>query len=169
MSNLWKILNAPLIVVIIALSIWPILTVLSSGVAVKLGMKQISEAVSEEVVKPFQKMGSEQDDKLKKEARVLEKVVVSNIGFAPTSWPGKVKIIGTITNNSGKTVKGIYITSSLYQMDRLINVNDKWLARLKVINPGASADFSFTTDVEEGQNKENLKVKVKVADLGILE
>jgi hypothetical protein len=63
MNNLWKILNAPLVVVLIALSAWPILTVLSSGIAIKLGIEQISEAVSEEVIEPFTKMGIEQDER----------------------------------------------------------------------------------------------------------
>ncbi len=98
MNNFWKILNSPIVVVLIAFSVWPILTVLSSGVAIKLGIERISEAVSQEVVKPFQKMGKSQDEKLRMEANVLENISVSNVGFAPTSWPGKVKIIGTITN-----------------------------------------------------------------------
>ena len=63
MSKLWKILNTPLVVVLIALSVWPILTVLSGGLAVKLGVQQIAETVSEEVVEPFQNMSSEQDEK----------------------------------------------------------------------------------------------------------
>ncbi len=65
MNNFWRILNSPIVVVLIAFSVWPILTVLSSGIAVKLGIEQISEAVSQEVVKPFQKMGDSQDEKLK--------------------------------------------------------------------------------------------------------
>jgi len=169
MKQLWKILNAPLVVVVIAISIWPILTVLSSGVAVELGVDQISEVVSEEIVKPFQNMGAEQDEKLKIEVDVLEKLIVSNVTFAPSSWKGKVKIIGTITNNSTEVVKSVHITSSFYRDNTLINVKESWLTQIKVIKPGASVDFTFTAEVEDGQDKENLEVKVKVADLDILE
>jgi hypothetical protein len=169
MNNFWKFLNTPLVVVIIALSIWPILTVLSSGIAVKLGIKQISEAVTAEVVKPFQEMGTEQDEKLRIEADAIKKITISNVRFAPTSWKGKAKIIGTITNNSTKTVKGIHLTASLYENNELVNVNDEWLARLKLLSPKTSADFNFTTDIAEGENTDNLNVSVNIADLSILE
>ena len=169
MNKLWKILNAPLIVVLIAFAAWPILTVLSGGIAVKLGIEQISEAVSEGVIEPFTKMGIEQDEKLKKEAMVINKIVVSNVGFAPTSWAKKVKVIGTLINNSNQTVKSINITASFYQGDKLVNVNEEWLSKLKVINAGASSNFSFKADVEEGQGANNLKVQIKVSDLEILE
>ena len=169
MNKLWKILNAPLIVVLIAFAAWPILTVLSGGIAVKLGIEQISGAVSEGVIEPFTKMGIEQDEELKKEAMVINKIVVSNVGFAPTSWAKKVKVIGTLINNSNQTVKSINITASFYQGDKLVNVNEEWLSKLKVINAGASSDFSFQADVEEGQGANNLKVQIKVSGLGILE
>lgn len=169
MSKLWKILNTPLVVVLIALSVWPILTVLSGSLAVKLGIQQIAEAVSEEVVKPFQNMSSEQDEKHKIEADVLNKMVVSNIAFAPTSWTGKLKVIGTITNNSTHSVKGLHISSSVYQHDTLVNVNDDWLSNLKFIGPKAAENFNFQIDVEEGQGKDTLEVKVKVSRLELLE
>ena len=161
--------NSPLVVVLIALAAWPILTVLSGGIAVKLGIEQISEAVSEGVIKPFTEMGVEQDEELKKEAMVINKIEVSNVGFAPTSWAKKVKVIGTLINNSNQTVKSINITASFYQGDKLVNVNEEWLSQIKVINAGASSDFSFQADVEEGQSANNLKVQIKVSGLGILE
>jgi hypothetical protein len=145
------------------------LTVLSSGIAVKLGIEQISEAVSEEVVKPFQELGSEQDEKLKNMVGVLDKVNVSNVSFAPSSWSGKAKVIGTITNNSVKSIKGIHITTSLRRSNKLINVKDSWLTKIKVLTPGASADFNFMMEIEEGQNTDDLSMSVKVVDLGVLE
>lgn len=169
MSKFWKIINSPLIVVLIALSIWPILTVLSGSLAVKLGVQQIAETVSEEVVEPFQNMSSEQDEKHKNEIDVLKKMTVSNIAFAPTSWTGKLKIIGTITNNSTHAVKGLHVSSSVYQNETLVNVNNDWLSNLKYISPNASADFTFNIDVEEGQGKDNLNVEVKVSKLELLE
>ncbi|NIP31966.1 MAG: hypothetical protein GTO02_21065 [Candidatus Dadabacteria bacterium] len=169
MSSFWKFLNSPLIVVLIALAIWPVLTVLSSTFALKLGIDQISQTVSEEVVKPFQNMGSQQDEKLKAEFEVLKNINVSNVSFAPTSWSGKAKIIGTLTNNSRKTVKGIHLTASLKKDGKLINVNNEWLSRIKAISPGSSVDFSFTVDLPEGESLDSLIASVKVADLGILE
>ena len=168
MNKLWKILNAPLIVVLIAFAAWPILTVLSGGIAVKLGIEQISGAVSEGIIEPFTEMGIEQDEELKKEAMVINKIEVSNIGFAPTSWAKKVKVIGTLINNSSQTVKSINITASFYQGDKLVNVNEEWLSRIKVLKAGASSDFSFQADVEEGQGANNLKVQIKVSGLEIL-
>jgi hypothetical protein len=82
---------------------------------------------------------------------VINKIIVSNVSFAPISWPKKVKVIGTLTNNSNQTVKSINITALFYQGDKLVNVNEEWLSKLKLINAGASSDFSFQADVEEGQ------------------
>lgn len=169
MTKLWKILNAPIVVVLLALALWPIFTVLSSSAALKLGAEQISKTVSKEVVKPFQHMNSEQDQKLKSELQILEKVVASDIGFAPTSWPGKIKVIGTIANNSDKTIKRLQISASFRKNGKLVNVNDEWLSRVKAISPGSSIDFNFTTDIAEGETTEGLNVSVTVVDLGILE
>jgi len=168
MSKLWKVLNAPLVVVLLALAIWPIFTVLSSVVAVRVGVEKISEAVSQEIVKPFQKMGSEQNKKLKSEFQTLEKVLVSNVGFAPAPWDGKIKVIGTITNNSDKTVKDIHLSASFRRAEKLVNVNNEWLSNVKAIGPNSSIDFNFTTELAEGETTEGLNVSVKVVDLGVL-
>lgn len=169
MSNFWKFLNSPLVVVVIAFSIWPILTVLSSGVAVKLGIQQISEAVSEEVVKPFKNFGANQDKKTIAEAKILDNIVLSNVSFAHTTWKGNVKIIGTLTNNSNKIIKSIHLLSSLYQDGKLANVEEKWLSNVKILKPNSSVNFTFTTSISEGQNKDNLVPKIQVANMSIVE
>jgi len=169
MSNFWKFLNAPLIVVLIALTTWPVLTALSGALALKIGLKQISETISEEVVDPFKKLGSEQDEKLKAELEILNSITISNVDFAHSPWPRRARVIGTITNNSQKTIKDIHISVLSHRSGKLVNVDDERLSKIKALSPQSSTYFNYETDLAEGETTQGLEVSIKVVDLSILE
>jgi len=103
---------------------------------------------------------------LKLEADLIDKLSVSNIGFAPSIWPGRIKIIGTINNNTDKIIKRVNITSSFYHKRRLVNVKDESLTNLRLLKPGDSSDFCFDAHIEDGQTQDNLNVKIRVAGIG---
>lgn len=169
MNKLWKFLNSPLLVVLIALLLWPILTALTGGIAMKIGIRQMAQTVSDEVSKAFQGMGDSQDEELKKTADILNKVSITNVRAAPTSWPNKIKVVGTITNRYEDTVKSIHLLVSLYKENTLVNVDKAWLSNVKLLKPGASSNFFVTSDLEEGQDPASMRVEIKVSDIGILE
>ena len=78
MGKLWNFLNSPLIVVLVALSIWPILLALTSAYSMKIGIQEMAGAIGSEVVAPFKKMGQQQDEKLKKELKIIDEYTLSN-------------------------------------------------------------------------------------------
>ena len=167
MNKIWGFLNSPLIVVIIALAVWPIFGALSGTYALKLGMKEIAKTVSNEVVNPMKSMQEGQDAKLNKILELKKDIEILNVGYAPAPWPSKLKVIGTIKNNSEETIKSINIISSFYQGDKLVDVKEDWLHKIKALRPGEAANFTFNKDIEEGAPKE-MTVVVKISDFSIL-
>jgi len=168
MKKVWNVLNSPLVVVVIALAIWPIFTALSGAYALKFGINEIASSVSNEVIAPFKQMGDDQDEEIKIIIEEMKKVEVSNIAFAPNKWPGKIKVIGTIKNNSELTIKSINITSSFYRSGKLVDVTNEWLHRIEALKSGESADFTFDKDLEKDEVQEGLSTEVKVSSFKIL-
>lgn len=169
MKNIWTVLNSPLVVVITALAIWPIFTALSGTYALKFGIKEIASSVSNEVVEPFRNINNEQEEELKNIIEILKDIEVNNVNFAHSSWPGKIKVIGTINNKSNHTVSHVNISSSFYKDGKLVDVKNDWLSQIKAILPGQSENFTFDKDIQENDNIDLYTTEIKVSSISILQ
>ena len=168
MKKVWSVLNSPLVVVLIVLISWPIFTALSGAYALKFGLNEIASSVSNEVIAPFKQMGVEQDDELKIIIAEMKNIEVSNVSYAQSKWPGRVKVIGTIKNNTGSTIKSINITSSFYRAEKLVDVTNEWLSGIKALRPGESSDFTFDKELAKDEQIEGLSAQLKVSSFEIL-
>lgn len=171
MEKIWKFLNAPLVVTLAAITAFPILIGLTAGIASEIWLEDVTEAVAEEVVSPFKNMGAEQNKEKLEKLAILKELSVSNVRFAPTTWDEKAKVVGTITNKSDKTLDGFHLTVSLYEGDRLVNVEDEWLAHARPLLPGESNNFGLMIDVEKEAKDtviEKMTPKVQVARFSIV-
>ncbi len=169
MARLWKFLNSPLIVVLIALSIWPILLAVTSAYSMKFGIKELAGTIGSEVVQPFKEMSNAQDEKLKKELKIIDNIAISNVKFVPSQWKNRQRVIGQLTNNSDATVKTIKIIVSYYAKDKsLIDVGDEWLSSIKALRPKETTPFSVNRSVDEN-GKPADSVKIKIGDLTMVE
>ena len=75
----------------------------------------------------------------------------------------KVTVIGGkkhITDNSNKIIKSIYLSSSLYQAQKLVNVEEKWLSNIKLLKPNSSINFAFFLPISKVQSKDSLTPKI---------
>jgi hypothetical protein len=72
MKKTWSVLNSPLVVVLVALAVWPIFTALSGAYALKFGINEIASSVSNEVIAPFKQMGDEQKEELSTEIKISD-------------------------------------------------------------------------------------------------
>lgn len=168
MGKLWNFLNSPLIVVLVALSIWPILLALTSAYSMKIGIQEMAGAIGSEVVAPFKKMGQQQDEKLKKELNIIDNIAVSNVKFVPSDWKNRQKVIGQLTNKSDATAKTIKVIVSYYAKDKgLIDVGNEWLSSIKALRPGETTSFTMNRSV--GEQGPADKVEIKIGDLTLVE
>lgn len=140
MKKVWKILNAPLVVVVIAILIWPTITIFSGSYAIS---KQIDQVASS--VKNAFKGNSDSQLKKTREYIEIRKVIsIKNARVMPGDWKNKEKVIATIKNGSVKNIKTIRIGASYYdKAGELIDVGDEWLHSIKVLGPGESVDIKF--------------------------
>ncbi len=172
---IWKAINSPIVVVIIALTIWPLLTVVMFSFTVpkiKKGFGEITTAITS----PFTQMDQESEKKALEKLETLKLVKVINVKKAPSSWSRQEKVIGTIVNNSDKTLKSIKVNTSFYNVEGdLIDVENKWLHSLGFILPKQSVDFSFKRELGVHKESEEIltsrksaSVKISVSDFDIV-
>ncbi|MGD8527043.1 MAG: FxLYD domain-containing protein [Thioalkalispiraceae bacterium] len=173
MQAVWKFLNAPLIVVLIALAIWPLLTVYSGSYALSKEVKNITNTVTG----AFSSMGNKQKQKSQAMLAVKKQLALSNIKIGTSSWKHQEKIIGTISNNSDKNIKSLHIAVSAYDAnDQLMDVDNSWLSNIKILSAGESIDFSYNRSLgqhnaaeEELARHRASRVKVVVTGFDIIE
>ena len=169
MKTIWQILNAPLVVVLIALIGWPIFLAMSSAYALKIGIKDVISTVNSEIVNPFQAISSKQKDQNKVVTEVLKKVEVTNTKVLPSSWPGKEKVIGSITNRADKTISSIKLTASYYDGENvLVDVGHEWLSNISSIESGQSREFTFDRSLGSQGGGDTSSGAMKAASVKIL-
>ncbi len=174
---IWEALNSPLVVVSIALTIWPLVTVaMFSFTAPKI--KQGFEEITSEITSSFMQIGQESEKKALEKLNTLKLLEVINVKTVPSSWPTKEKVIGTIVNNSDKTLKSIKVNASFYDVQgNLIDVENEWLHSLGFILPKQSVDFSLKREIgvykkpedeEILASRKSASVKINVSDFDIV-
>lgn len=179
-ASIWKVINSPIIVVILALTIWPILTTLTASFAVSNIKKAVVDAtggIVDAIKEPFMQMGQENKVEKFEKLNIIKVLEVKNIKTAPASWPKNEKIIGTILNNSDKTLTSFHINASFYDKEgNLIDVVNQWLSSLGFVLPNQSIDFSFERSL--GSHKESEddlisrksgSIKIIISDFDIVE
>ena len=172
MSNLWKILNAPIVVVLIALAVWPALGAYTGFKVIETGTVKVKNAIKD----GFSQAAGDQDKKLEAKIKLLANIDVKNIKSVRSGWKGKEKIVAEIVNNTDKTIKSIHISVSFYNKEGgLIDVNNQWLGG-KFVLPKDKYAFDIKRDIGERDEPEEVlnkrkshKVEIKVVDFDVLE
>ena len=177
MKNLWKFINSPIVVVIIALIIWPALFALTSSFAFDIGIREVVSSVQNEVSNSFQELNGQQTEKRKIEAEVIERLELDNVKLVPTPFPATEKVIGSITNTSDMTVSRVQLTASYFNsLNELIDVGNQWLEGTASLRPGETRDFTFHrnfggrgTTEPPSESEKTASVKLVVVRLGQVE
>lgn len=197
-EKLIRILNSPIVIVLVVLIALPFVLGLSESYRVKMmagqvrqelkefvsdtgDLKEIASDVSGQLVEGFkQGFSSSGDDgeaeKHKAFSEVKKSLVISDVKYAHTSWASKEKIIGRIRNDSGKTIKNIYLSVSyLDKNGELIDVGKEWVSDIQYLQPGYSSPFTFMRDLgghDEGkevlESRKSHKVIIQAANFKIV-
>ncbi|MCK4739498.1 MAG: FxLYD domain-containing protein [Deltaproteobacteria bacterium] len=179
-SIIWKVLNSPLIVVVVALVLWPLLSTLTASYAVtslKDALVESSKEMATEFKGAFSGNSEKETKKILDNIEVAKKIKLESVKTAPSSWKTQEKIIGTITNNSKEIIKSINLTASFYDTSgELIDVQEAWLSKIKYLMPGDSKDFTFTRNLgshsdpeDELAKRKGESIEVVLSDFSIVE
>lgn len=164
-EKLWNLLNSPLAVVMIGLSVWPLLTAFTAQHA----LSKITTDTIASISQAFESFDDGKSQKASAFIAIKEKVTFSNVNDAFTSWPNKEKIVATITNGSDAPITSIMLNVSFYDAgNRLIDVLDnQWLSNISVLQPGESMNFSLTRAMGGGNEPPEALAERKSARVDI--
>ena len=198
-AGLWRMLNSPLIVLILALALWPI----ASSVAVRWKVRTFAREVralaqnagdeketgtlkllvsgwvsqvASGISGAFSQMGEDQGKAMTEFRRVRPSILVTDVKPAESAWPGREKVVGKIANNSDQAIDSVKITTMFYDVDgNLIDVDNKWLNEIKVIEPKAAVGFAVERTLGQGNEprdqleaRRSKRVEVQVSDFGVV-
>ncbi len=176
MKNIWKFLNSPLIVVLIALLSWPLFLGLSGVYAMKIGMAQMVQSVKSELGGPLGEIANANKQLERDKASYSKFVVVENSGFGISSYPSQQKVIATVKNTGTKSITSIHVLASYYDASgKLIDVDKEWLGMAGSFLAGTEKNITInhatglSGESEEDKNKSAVTVKVEVANFDFLE
>lgn len=162
----WKLLNSPLIIIIIALSAWPLL----ASFTIHNSVKRITTDSVNAIVDAFDSFDQHKDEKALFFLQSRDNIKFTNIKKAYSDWPSKEKFIATITNNHDKTIRDLNLNISFYNKNNeLIDVVDSmWISGLIALKPKESFNFDFSRDIGDAKDKDledkkSTKVIIKVS------
>jgi len=173
MKKIWTILNSPLVVVLVALSVWPILGAYTGFKVMEQGAIKVKSAISEGLGGVT---SEEQNQKILKKIEILKNINVKNINNVKSDWKGKEKIVAEIHNNTKHTIRSIHYSASFYDKGgELIDVTTSWMGS-KFIQPDNFMPIEFTRTIGEHNDPDEIlekrksdKIIINIQDFEIVE
>ena len=113
MTFLWKFLNSPLVVVLIALAIWPLLSAMSAQYA----WRNVAGAIAGDVTSAYSGLKNTQMKNDQAKMAALDALRIAGAKLVPAAYKGRQKVIGTLHNTGKRTVKQVKVTLSFFAGD----------------------------------------------------
>ena len=178
--RIWSFINSPLIVVLIILILLPISIGISATILISRVKNEAISAtgeIAEATSKSFRQLSQEKKEEQLEQFKVYKLIKIKNVKIVLSFWKSNEKVIGTIVNNSNEIIQSIKVTASFYDKNgNLIDVVHDWLSEAKFILPKEEANFSFTRDLGDYKESEEVlnsrkadSVEVKISCFSILE
>ena len=183
MRNLWSQLNRPLVVLLIAFVLWPLvsawkqrLVVHSAADAIftelnraesemktqakKSGIATLVESFVSQFVNGFSaaldKMGEGKASKLANYEAVTKQVTVNDVKTVPSQFDGRERIVGVIHNGSARAISDIHLNLAMYGADgHLVDVADSSQNEVKVLLPGQDVGFTVDHNLDDASTQQN--------------
>ena len=166
MNTVWKILNSPLIVVLIALALWPLLSTLSA----RFALQNVIGGITGDVSRAYSGLKDTQLKQDQAKMAALKEVEVKGVRLVAGRFKGRQKVIGTLRNTGTRTVKQIKVTISYFDGEgRLIDVATSWLSNVAFLKPGEEVNFSANRGYDRKTGAPAQRVSVKVTALSVVD
>ncbi len=196
-----EIINSPIVLVAFVLIMWPVVSSISEMVSVRLMAKQIRQEVNafvsdkgednlkeissnivgqiaEGIREGFSSSGGESEAaKYEAFSEIKSSIEFTDIKKVFSPFSSNEKIIGQITNKSGKTIRNIHLSVSYHDSKgELLDVSNDWLSNIQYLAPGESVPFSFSRSIGSHNDKQEVldsrrshKVTVQIANFKVVE
>jgi hypothetical protein len=166
MNTVWKILNSPLVVVLIALALWPLLSTLSA----RFALQNVIGGITGDVKGAYSGLKDTQMKQDRAKMAALKGIEVKGVKLAAGRFKGRQKVIGTLMNKGTRTVKQIKVTLSYFDgAGGLIDVDTSWLNNIAFLKPGEEANFSANRGFDRKTGAPAKRVSIKVTALSVVE
>ena len=166
MNTAWKILNSPLVVVLIALALWPLLSSLSARSA----LRNVIGGITGDVAGAYGSLKDTQAKQDQAKMAALKEVEVKGLKLVAGRYKGRQKVIGTLKNAGNRTIKQIKVTLSYFDAHGgLMDVDTSWLSNIAFLKPGEEANFSANRGFDRKTGAPARRVTVKVTALSVVE
>jgi hypothetical protein len=179
MREIWRFVNRPVVIVLLALALWPVVSAWQRRLTVRATLRTIVEEaqgdqrpggkplkelgaaitsqLTEGFASTFDKMNKDKMAKLAAFNSALPQVTVSEVKAGTARFPHREKIIGSVRNGSSSAISDLRLNFMMYAQDgSLIDVDDKTLHEIKLLQPGQLVGFSVDRDL--GDPKEDKAV-----------
>ncbi|MDX1484929.1 MAG: FxLYD domain-containing protein [Alphaproteobacteria bacterium] len=162
MNAIWKVLNSPLVVVLIALALWPLLSTLSARYA----WQNVVGGITGEVAGAYTGLKDTQVKRDRARMAAIDGMEVTAARLVAGRYAGRQKVIGTVKNAGSGTVKQVKMTISYFDgTGELIDVGSTWLGNIAFLKPGESANFSAARGYDRKAGQPAARVTVKVTNV----
>ncbi len=162
MQKIWKVLNSPLIVVLIALAIWPYFAILPA----KLGVDSSYEEAKGR--KHSSDLNLKNGLSVEETEALMAQVKTENVRLVTASLSSQ-NVIGSVHNTSDKIITEIVLTISFYdESGELMDVKVENLRNIQFLRPGDSIDFSEKRFFNKEKDSPASSVFVRLTSLGIV-
>lgn len=166
MNTVWKILNSPLVVVLIALAVWPLLSTLSA----RFALQNVIGGITGDVKGAYSGLKDTQMKQDRAKMAALKGVEAKGVKLVAGRFKGRQKVIGTLKNTGQRTVKQIKVTLSYFDgAGTLMDVDTSWLNNIAFLKPGEGANFSANRGFDRKTGAPAARVSIKVTALSVVE
>jgi len=100
----------------------------------------------------------------------LKGVEAKGVKLVAGRFKGRQKVIGTLKNAGGRTIKGIKVTLSYFDAEsRLMDVDASWLSSIAFLKPGEQANVAANRGFDRKTGAPARRVSVKVTALSLVD
>ena len=184
---MWKTLNSPfviLVIVIIAVFAFKATTKPKLADEIRGAYKELNAVIQDsatdaeksKAVRAFaQEMAtqiregfaaglesSKKDDEYKAYIDTRDKIKISDIRFVKSKWPGREKIVFTVSNDSDKYISNLKLNYQFYKQGELIDSENRWVSEIKILGPGEKIAVGRDRQLPEEDTDEYRSDGVKI-------
>ncbi|MGA2915251.1 MAG: hypothetical protein ABSE89_04425 [Sedimentisphaerales bacterium] len=188
---MWKIINSPIVITIIAIAALFILRAttkpkLASEIrgaytelnaiiedggsdaeknkAIQKFAQEIATQIREGFSEGFRSNNPQKDDKDKVYLATKQKINISDIKFVKTDSPTNEKVVFVLKNNSDKFINNLKLNYEYYKQGKLIDCKNDWAYEIKIFEPNQEIALGNQRILaqEEPNNYRSDEVKINI-------
>jgi hypothetical protein len=181
---MWKVLNSPIVVVIVAAILLAVVMqtrkphlagemrgvydelmhIAEDGAsdakktkAIQDFAQELAKQMREGFSAGFKSADGEKENRDVAFLAVQEKLQIEGLKSAPSQWGNRQRHLATLVNNSDKAIGQIQLHLTYTRNGELLDVENKWLNEIKILKPGQSVAFDIERSLPSKLKEDELE------------